>query len=62
MAEKWKITVVSSGVSTRAILFQPTRPRTSTSGLSSTVWVKATSPAVNGAPSCHFTPGRSLKV
>ena len=37
MAENWKITVVSSGVSTRAILFQPTRPRTSTSGLSSTV-------------------------
>ena len=25
MAENWKITVVSSGVSTRAILFQPTR-------------------------------------
>ncbi len=61
-AENWKTTVCSSGVSTREILFQPTRPRTSIAGSITTLCVKATSADVNGLPSCHLTPFRSLNV
>src|SRR5436190_20005487 len=53
--------VKSSGVSTLARSLNTVRPRYC-SGFQTCSAEKATSAEVNGLPSCHLTPSRSLKV
>src|SRR5947209_12200669 len=57
-----KITVYASGVSTRVMRSQPSRVSTFVRGSRIVFTVKATSAEVNGFPSCHNTPWRSLNV
>src|SRR3546814_4131282 len=59
--EKRNTAVSASGVSTASRLANTTRPRFC-SGFHTCIAEKATSAELKGWPSCHLTPGRSLKV